>query len=325
MPVYAIGVDLGGTHLRVGAVRSDGTIEIKEKLPAEAKKGEVLSPVADAVKRIADQISKKGGTIAGVGLGFPGIVDPEQGIVYQSPHFPDWNRLDLHSFFKREFRWPIVIDNDANMAARGEGRHGAARGLKNFILLTLGTGVGGGIVANGEVFHGDGGFAGEVGHLVIEGDGASCPCGGKGCLEMYVSATGILRLVEESEDRRGREQLLGRVGLTADQSYRLTVASLYEAAREGDLFAHLIFKKMGSFLGIGLVSLINILGIETVILGGGVSQAWDFFIEPAKKEFSQRTYKETARRLKILRAELGDDAGLIGASGLLFQKSQKDR
>jgi glucokinase len=320
---YVIAVDLGGTNLRVGAVREDGSVEEKEKYDSEARSGSkaVLGRVAQAVKRIAGKIELRKGDVRGVALGFPGIVDGTKGIVYQSPHFPDWKHLDLLTYFKKELPWPIVVDNDANMAARGEGWKGAGQGLKNFVMLTFGTGLGGGIMAEGEILHGDRGFAGEIGHLGIEPEGHRCACGSRGCLEMYVSAQGILKSVETTDDPAGRDRLLARIGKSLE---KLTVQDLHEAALDGDIFANITFKKMGRYLGIGIASLTNTLGIETFLIGGGIAQAWDFFIEAAKKELADRTYREIANRVQIKKAMLGDNAGLIGGGAALFKRSLPD-
>ncbi len=310
---YVISVDLGGTNLRVGAVRDDGLIEEREKRSSEAKAttSEILQNIEEAIRTIVRRLEEKQKTIRGITLGFPGIVDSEKGIVYQSPHFPDWKNLVFVDYFRKKFPWPIKASNDANLAALGESWLGAGKGLKNFVMMTLGTGIGGGIMIDGKIFHGDHGFAGEIGHIVIEAEGHECPCGSRGCLEMYVSTLGIRKLIETADDVLRKEQLLERVGGNLD---KITVQALYELAREGDILAHSTFKKMGYYLGIGLATLVNTLGIENFVIGGGISEAWDFFVEVAKKELAARTYSETARYVKLLKAQLGDDAGLIGGA-----------
>ncbi|HEX5036698.1 MAG TPA: ROK family protein [bacterium] len=306
-----VSVDLGGTNLRVAAVTADGVLKHRWEEVSDARSGSesVLKKVAAGVTSVGAKAEKDGLAVGGVALGFPGIVDPSKGIVYRSPHFPDWKDLDLLSFFKSALKWPVAVDNDANFAALGEAWKGAGRGLKNFLMMTLGTGVGGGLMLDGRVFHGDRGFAGEIGHIVIEAEGPPCACGSRGCLETYISATGMMRLAEVSDQAEGREQLLAKL---EKPLARITVKDLYEAALDGDIFANTLFKKMGNYLGIGVASLVNVTGVETVIVGGGVAQAWDFFIEPAKKELSQRTYEETAKSVKIVRAVLGTDAALVG-------------
>ncbi|HSA58702.1 MAG TPA: ROK family protein [bacterium] len=317
---FVLSVDLGGTNLRIAAVREDGTVldRLEEASEARAGSATVLRKVVDAVRSLGGNVESRNGKILGVSLGFPGIVDPAKGIVYRSPHFPDWKDLELLSFFRPELSWPVAVDNDANLAALGESWKGAGRGLKNFLMMTLGTGLGGGMVIDGRVFHGDRGFAGEFGHICIETNGPECACGSRGCLETFVSATGILRLAEISDQADGREQLLERLGKPLA---RTTAKDLYVAALDGDIFANTLFKKMGYYLGIGLASLVNTLGMETIIVGGGVAEAWDFFIEPAKKELAQRTYEETARTVKIVKAGLGTDAALIGGARVFSTSS----
>lgn len=308
-----LSVDLGGTNLRVAAVAADGSIRERLEESSDARSGSlaVLKKVSAAVKGLGGKVESSGLRVSGVALGFPGIVDPSKGVVHRSPHFPDWRDLDLFSFFKSEISWPIIADNDANLAALGESWKGAGKGLKNFLMMTLGTGVGGGLFLNGSVFHGDRGFAGEIGHITIETEGPICACGSRGCLENFISATGILRLAEDSSQVDGREQMLEKLGKPLA---RTTVKDLHEAAMDGDIFANTLFKKMGYYLGIGVASIVNVLGVETIIIGGGVSEAWDFFIETAKKELAQRTYEETAKSVKLVKAALGGDAALVGGA-----------
>lgn len=315
-----LSVDLGGTNLRVAAVTEEGTISERLETLSDARSGAeaVLKKVAGAVRDLGTKRESGGEKIVGVALGFPGIVDPVKGVVYRSPHFPDWKDLEFVSFLKEEISWPLLADNDANLAALGEAWKGSGQGRKRFFMMTLGTGVGGGIVIDGRVFHGDRGFAGEFGHICIETDGPPCACGSRGCLETFISGTGILRMAEISDQVEGREHLLAKLGKPLA---RTTVKDLYEAALDGDIFANTLFKKMGNFLGLGIASLVNTLGIETVILGGGVAQAWDFFIETAKKELSQRTYEETARSVKILKSALGTDAALVGGAAAFLRAS----
>lgn len=308
-----LSVDLGGTNLRVAAVNGEGGMVERLEEPSDARSGSaaILKKTAEALKAIAAKVEAGKGKVVGVALGFPGIVDPVKGVVYRSPHFPDWKDLDILSYFKAELAWPVTVDNDANLAALGEAWKGAGKGLKNFLMMTLGTGVGGGLVIDGRVFRGDRGFAGEIGHICIETDGPPCACGSRGCLETFISATGIRRLAEISDQVEGREQMLAKAGKPLA---RTTVKDLYDAALDGDIFANTLFKKMGNYLGVGVASLVNVLGVETVVVGGGVAEAWDFFIEPAKKELAQRTYEETARSVKLVRAALGNDAALVGGA-----------
>ncbi|MBI2982064.1 MAG: ROK family protein, partial [Deltaproteobacteria bacterium] len=206
----------------------------------------------------------------------------------------------------------VVVDNDCHMIARGEAWKGAGKTLRNFMLLTLGTGIGGAIYWKGEILSGDSGFGGEVGHMVVQAEGGrSCECGSRGCFEMYASSAGVLHGIEkESDGGEDKRRFLDQIGGIS----RVTIDKIYDAAKEGDIFAHSVFQKMGTALGVGIASLVNVTGIETVILGGGVSGAFDFFIDPLKEELARRTYRETAARVTIKRATLGDEAGLLGGA-----------
>ncbi|MBI2066656.1 MAG: ROK family protein [Deltaproteobacteria bacterium] len=317
-----IAVDLGGTNLRVGAVSAKGEVLAVEKIPTLSKeKKEIgLEQIALGIDSLIQKNSL--GRPYALALGIPGIVEQKTGVVYCSPHFPDWKSVEARSYFEKRFSCPVVVDNDAHMIARGEGWKGTGKGLEHFILVTLGTGIGGALVCNRSIFHGDSGFAAEIGHMVIESEGRPCNCGSHGCWEMYASATGLLYGIEHDKVKnKERDKLLERFG----GLLKVTVARLYESVQEGDLYAHAVFQKLGYHLGIGIASLVNITGIETVILAGGVSRAWDFFVGPMKKETALRTYKETASRIQIKQSTLGDEAGLIGGSAAFFQNFQHHR
>jgi glucokinase len=291
----AVAVDLGGTDLKSAVVHSSGRILHRSSVASNSKesKGKILERILMAVSREHDWAGGKGYRVKGVGFGIPGIVS-HQGIVHRSPHFPGWRDYPLKSLLKKKIFLPFVVDNDANMAALGEAWKGAGREVKNFILLTLGTGVGGGIVIEGKLHHGDSGFAGELGHVVIERYGRRCNCGGRGCLEMYASATGIRQ----------------ETGQTPEELYRL--------AFRGNKTAKKIYRRFGEALGAGIASIVNTLDIERVILGGGLSGAWRVFIESTRRAVSVHTYSTTAKRIRIRRATLGNDAGLIGAARAAF-------
>lgn len=303
-------VDLGGTNVRVAALNSEGRIlhKTKESIDSKAETSKVLRKVADLLHAVAESTERDGARVHGVSLGFPGIVDPTKGIVYQSPHFPDWKDLNLREYF--ELPWPLVVDNDAKLATLGEGWKGAGAHLENFILLTLGTGVGGGISVGKKIFRGDRGFAGELGHFCIECEGPSCACGSRGCWEMYVSTQGLLRSLEHTDDVEGRRQLLEKLQLNSIG--RVTVKHLHEAALDGDLFAGALFRRMGHYLGIGIASLANAFGIENFIIGGGISDAWNFFADVARREIHNRIYPEVAQKIILHKCLLGDDAALVG-------------
>jgi len=245
-----------------------------------------------------------------VGIGAPGIVDFERGVIVKSPHYSDWKGFPLKTDLSKAAGLPVILDNDGNMIARGEGWQGAGKGLKNFVMMTLGTGIGGGIVINGEVFHGDLGFAGEIGHIVINFNGKVCECGGRGCWENIVSSEGVRYLMSKSDDPN-KEKFLEQFNGEVD---KVSAKKLHAMAEDGDIFASGIWRNFGAYLGAGIASLVNVLGINTFIIGGGLSSAWNFFIAEAKREIPKRTYKETAALIDLKRAALGEAAGIIGAA-----------
>jgi glucokinase len=303
----AICIDLGGTDLKSAVVDSSGKILHQQSTPSESKKNKkkILDNLISSISIEEQWAQAQGFRIQGVGLGIPGIVSYPEGIVHRSPHFPDLKDFPIKKLLQKKIHFPLVLDNDANMAALGEGWIGAAKGKKNYLLMTLGTGIGGGIVFDGKLLHGDSGFAGEVGHIVIEREGRRCNCGGRGCLEMYASATGILYGLSPSLRRRG----LGG-GLTAEH--------LYHLALQGNKTAQKIYKDFGKALGAGIASLVNVLDIELVMLGGGLSGAWKVFIDSTRQSIARHTYLTTAKKIILKRALLGNNAGLIGTARAVF-------
>ncbi len=291
MESLSIGVDLGGTHIRAGLVSETKRVQQRLQRFAQADR-EPEAVIADIVAMVSDLEDQAGQTIAAIGCGIPGIVDVDKGIVYQSPHFPKWQDYAVRDALQAELGRPVSIDNDANCHALAEWHCGAGEGAASLIALTLGTGVGGGIIIDGKIHHGTSGFAGELGHMVINPEGPPCNCGGRGCLEMYASATGLSYLARHDIDAE----------------------DLSKQAAAGDDAARQLFVQMGGYLGMGIASLVNVLGIHTIIIGGGVSASWDFFQPALQQEFERRSYRKTVELTQIRRAALGDDAGVIGAA-----------
>ncbi|MDO8643665.1 MAG: ROK family protein [bacterium] len=301
---YAIGVDVGGTNTVGGVVSAEGKILFRGHRFSESPSGR--KRFLQILKSLVDELQKKmeGGRLKGIGFGLPGIMDQTDGTIRKSPHFPDWDDWKFRSELEPIFKTPLFFDNDANLIALGEAWTGAGRNIPDFLMMTLGTGIGGGIIIDHKVYHGTRGFAGEVGHIVVEPEGPDCCCGGKGCLEMYASATGIEWMLKEA-------------------GKKMTVEELSKLAQKGDALAVGIFKKVGFYLGIGIASLVNVLGVETVVIGGGVQKAWNFFMPVAEKEIARRVYKATAKSLKVVRASLGEDAGILGAAGQVFNDGRQ--
>ena len=315
MEDFVIGIDLGGTNLRMAAVNLQGAILHRIHHPVESHRGRdaVLNDIISSAETLAKQVISQADRFLAVGLGLPGLICPLEGIVTQSPNLPGWVDFDVRTPVENTLGVPLVIENDANSFALGEFWQGAARGIRHFCALTLGTGVGGGIVLNGELWSGADGMAGEVGHMIIESEGHPCTCGSRGCLEQYASGTAIRRLALEAVTDHEKTLLsTGPEGLTA--------LDVFEAAKQGDHAALKIFQTMGYFLGIGLTNLVNFLNIDMIVLGGKVSNAWEFFAPKAEQTLRERAFKVPARRVRIVKSELGDDGGLVGAAYLAFRK-----
>ncbi len=304
-----IGVDLGGTNLRSALLSPDGELLDKHTEPTRASEGwkMVVHRLVESINRQKESAARKGLSISAVGVGAPGIIQASTGVVVKSPNFPDWNNLPLKDELERALRLPVTIENDANAAALGEQWRGAGKGIGSMILLTLGTGVGGGIVLHNQIWQGADGMAGELGHMTIIPDGRQCGCGNTGCLEMYASARGIVRSYRE-------RKLKIAAGAEISSEY------VYEAARQGDADAVAVMKDMGRLLGIGIANLINIFNPEMIVIGGRVKDAWTLFITATQEEIKRRSFEVPAGRTRIVPSELGDDAGLVGAAAAALQK-----
>ncbi|HTF99408.1 MAG TPA: ROK family protein [Nitrospirota bacterium] len=310
METVAVGVDLGGTNLRTALIRQNGDVLDKQQVATRAHEGwkRVVTRIAECIVSAQRIAAEKHVVVGAVGVGAPGVIHRDTGIVVKSPNFPDWNNLPLKAEVEREVGLPIFIENDANAAALGEQWQGAGRGINSMILITLGTGVGGGIVLNGRIWQGADGMAGEIGHMTLIPEGRQCGCGNRGCLEMYASARGIVQSYQET---------LQRFSLQAPDGF--TSAQVYQAARSGDRNALDVMKHMGRMLGIGIANLINIFNPEMIVLGGGVKDGWDLFVDAMHEEISTRAFKVPAERTKIVPSQLGGDAGIYGAAAVAFQ------
>jgi glucokinase len=299
---YAIGIDLGGTNLRVALVSRDNEIIKKIKKPTS---DDILSSIISAAEGIFSD------EVAGIGIGVAGLIDAKNGRVFTSPNLHAVEKVDLVKELRERFSVPVYIENDANAAALGEMRAGAGKDFSNFVLFTLGTGIGGGIVYDRKLLH----IAAEIGHMSISADGEKCHCGNYGCLESYAAGRAILSKAVSLLEA-GRESLLK--AQCGGNFYKLTAEDINKAALDGDNLSREILKTAGRYLGIGIANVINILSPEAIILSGGLTGAWDIYVQEAIKEASKRTLKELFDRVRILPSLLPDDAGIIGSAGLVF-------
>jgi len=323
MQTFAIGVDLGGTNLRIAAVDDSGKLLEKLTLGTEVKRGRdlVIKDMCDAIEQVRTRY-KGTGTLSGIGVGVPGFIDMATGMVMRSPNLADWTNFPVRDVIQQQLGTPVILENDANVAAMGEKWLGAGRGVEHMGMYTLGTGVGGGLVFHGRLWHGMTGMAGELGHFNIFPDGHPCGCGSRGCLEQYASATAIVRMAREAIERKEGSPELERL---APDPVQFTSRSLYNLAVQGDASAKRIFETVGFALGIGIGGMVNALNLPMYVIGGGVASSWDAFAPAMFKELNFRSsiyaltspeQKEFAQSTIITRALLGSDAGLYGAARL---------
>jgi glucokinase len=298
--------DLGGTHLRAATVDQNGRIHsrFKQNTPQVADASAIIDAIVSAVREF-----QKAGEISAVSLVVPGTVKVEEGAVVKAPNLPCLDGFPLAAALTKQLGLPAILENDANAAAVGEMWQGAAVGCKTIICVTLGTGVGGGIILDGKLWRGVDGSAAEIGHMCVDPfGGVACTCGSRGCLEVFASATAIVRMTREASPRYPDSVLQGVDDLTAEM--------IFEAGQQDDELALEIFRRMGVYLGIGLANLINILNPEIIVIGGGVVNGWALFEKHMHQQVEERAFP--LLRVKIVRAKCGDDAGLLGAARLAF-------
>lgn len=307
MNAYSIGVDLGGTNLRAAAIDESGKILGRHSTATPNYEGSREKIVADIVGLIREVQGRAGESeLQGVGIGVPGYIQRETGIIVGAANLP-FTDFPIRDEIQNQLGIPIILENDANAAALGEHWMGAGKGVKNLFLLTLGTGIGGGILIDGKVLHGFAGMAGEPGHMTIYPEGNPCGCGNQGCLEKHASATAIT----------GMARMLG-LG-----NNDITSADVYDMAVGGNPKAKVVFEYMGRALGIGIANLINLFNFPLYLLSGGALAGWDMFAPAMFSEVKRRSYTYSRTATKIEKAVLGSEAGLYGAAYLPFQHENK--
>jgi glucokinase len=329
-----IGVDLGGTQIRVGVLQG-ATLRSRVKLPTgEAPTPDRIIPCIDsAIEQALDEAGTRLDHIAGIGLGVAGPLDSRTGVVFAPPNLPGWDHVRLRDIFEEHYKMPIFVENDANAAGLGEYLFGAGRGCKDLVYLTISTGIGGGVIVNGQIMRGTSGTAGELGHMTIDWHGERCNCGNFGCLESIASGTAIARRANEAIARG--VDLLGPVHderergtatrvQVAPRALHRTSATLVDAefvaraALAGAPGARKIIEDAAVALGIGLVNIIHIFNPEKIIIGGGLTRMESLLLEPARQIVQERTMKVPYEATSIVLAELDMHAGLIGAGALVY-------
>lgn len=312
-----VGVDVGGTAIKMALLSTEGEILQKEQQPTPVSEGE--DGVIEKIARMAVEMLKQAGVekerVAGIGIGIPGPIDAEQGIVLEAVNLHWKKPVKLKEKLEQKTALPVYVDNDANTAALGEMWRGAGQGAKNMIAITLGTGVGGGVILDGRIVHGMNGVGGEIGHITMEPTGGpSCNCGKTGCLETYASATAIIR----EGTKAAQEGTSPPLAEALAKNGEIKAKDVLEAAKAGDAQAVAIVDQASFYLGLALSHLANVLDPEKFVIGGGVSAAGEFLFSRIRESFRRYvTFSYVADSCQIVPATLGNDAGVIGAGWLV--------
>jgi glucokinase len=319
MQAIIIGVDLGGTNIKAGAITREGNVLYRCHRPTEGEGGpeKVCDNMAEAVRECRQNLPD-GGQPIGMGVGTPGPLDLARGLVVDAPNLPGWENIPVRQMMEERTGLECELENDANAAALGEQWVGAGHGGSSLVLLTLGTGIGGGIVLDGKVWHGFGDCAGEIGHMSIDPEGPRCNCGNWGCVEAHASATAMVRRMRETiEDGTGSS--------LADKLDEMTAKDIYEAAVDGDSAASENIHMTGFYLGVAVSNIMHILNPEVVVFSGGVTAAGNMLLRPIRQTARERTMEACRRDVKIRFGELGGDAGVIGAARSFITMRQEQK
>jgi glucokinase len=305
-----LAIDIGGTKLAAGIVDTEGRILARGEVPTRAAEGlePVLGRIVGLGKDLLSRPEVAGVHVHRIGVGCAGPVDIKAGLVFNPPNLPGWIRVPLVERVQQALGLPTVLENDANAAGLGEYRYGAGRGARSIVYMTVSTGIGGGIILDGKVWHGLKDAAGEVGHMTVCPDGPVCGCGNRGCLEAMASGPSIARRAQKVV-ASGRPSTLSQIPSP-------TSADVVRMAQEGDLVAREVWDEAVMYLGIGVAAVITILAPERVVIGGGVTKAGDFLFQPLREEVRRRVKLVPVESVPILPADLGPDVGILGAAAV---------
>lgn len=315
MKKYRIGVDVGGTNVKIALVDFDGKIIYSNTVPTRAEMGYEagVNNIKQAIKELMQETSATAKTIEAIGFGLPGQIDYKEGLVKNLPNIPGWVNIPLAKIMEEEFSIPTRLDNDVRCAALGELNFGAGKGCENLICITVGTGIGSGIVLNGKLVRGAANAAGEIGHIKMQMTGGPlCGCGDYGCFEAYASGPAIVTMAKEyiSGGKSAKYKEMAPDGI-------ITPYLVAQAALQGDAVSIQIFKQMGKIIGTGLASVVNLLNPQKIIIGGGVADAGDILLEPIRQTILDRAMPIQGQSVEVVPAQLANSAGVIGASLLI--------
>ncbi|MFQ6100862.1 MAG: ROK family protein [Anaerolineae bacterium] len=315
-----IGIDLGGTKIRTALVDSAGKIIAHDRRETLAKEGleAVIGRMLESARQVMAQAGAKQSQVAAVGIGAPGPLDIETGILVAPPNFPDWERVPLKRLIEDGLGITAFIENDANAAALGEHRFGAGQGVEHMIYVTVSTGIGGGLILDGRLYHGANGMAGEIGHMTIVPYGPLCGCGNRGCLEVLASGMAIAHQARERV-ARGVPTLLA--DLAEGDLERITAKLVATAADQGDGEAQKILAEAMDYLGIGMANLVNLFNPQLIVIGGGLTNIGDALFEPVRRQIDRRAFRVPAQTVRVVPAALGDNVGALGAAAVALRQA----
>ena len=316
---WTVGVDFGGTNIKVGLVDAAGRVVRTQLLSSRvlSRPAPFVEGVARAVESLASTVRLRPVQLRGVGVGAPGPVEITRGVIHSLVNVPGWYEVPLRRLLERRLRCPCVVDNDVNLFTLAEWRFGAGRRANQLVGVTLGTGVGGGLIFDGRLYRGATGAAGEIGHMVIHPQGRRCGCGTRGCLEAQVGTAAIVSMGRRAI-RQGDRRL---ASLLRQSAGRLTPELVSRAARQGDAKARAIFQEVGHWLGVGLANAVNLLNPDRIVIGGGIANAWPLLYPTLIRTLRTQAMAVSAKAVRIVRGQLGDRAGIVGAAVVVWDET----
>jgi glucokinase len=322
LELLTLGIDLGGSKILTAVVNLQGEVLSSDESMTPAIKGRkaVIQSILDSAHRALKRANVAISEICAVGVGAPGLSNPETGILFTSANLPGWQDVPLRDIMQERLGKKAFVINDANAAALGEFYFGAARGARNFIYITLSTGIGGGIVIDGKIYTGAIGAAGEVGHMTIDDNGPICNCGNRGCWETLASGTALAREAKHRIKEGVRTSILEYAEGDVE---KVTAQVIHSAAQQGDSLAKELIARTGYYVGVGLANLINIFNPELIVIGGGLSNIGDMLLGPAFKVAGERAYREVFQVVRFASAELGRNSGVLGAAAFALHEIRR--
>jgi len=319
-----LGVDLGGSKILTAVVNRQGEMVSRYRSITLATRGPemVIKAMLESMSRALDQANVAAAQLETVCIGAPGLSNPETGVLFATPNMSGWENVPLRQIIETEIGVKTILVNDANAAAMGEMYFGAAKGARNFLYITLSTGVGGGIMIDGEIYAGSFGTAGEIGHMTLDINGPKCNCGSTGCWEVLGSGTALAREAKKRIKDGASTTILQHVNGDIN---KVSAESVHKAAQQGDTLAKELIAQISYYAGVGLGNLISIFNPELIVIGGGLSNIGDMLLEPAYRLARERAYRAASDSIRFARAELGRDSGVIGAAAYAFREVEKTK